>query len=67
MLARKLDYQDMKRLPHDEEQIVPRAMHQTFVDHRLCVRERTEKDRPLISPSYFKRERPQMASIPGGA
>lgn len=35
MLVGKLDCQDMKRLPHDEEQVVLQAMHQTFVDHGL--------------------------------
>ncbi len=43
VLAGDLDYQDMKRLPKDEEQIVLRAMHQTFVDHGLCLREHTEQ------------------------
>jgi len=64
VLAGKLDYQDMKRLPHDEEQIVLRAMHQTFVDHGLCLREHTDKGTLLIFPSYFKRERPELKGHP---
>jgi small GTP-binding protein len=59
-----LDYQDMKRLPHQEEQIVLRAMHQTFVDHGLCLREHTEGGTLLIFPSYFKRERPDLQAHP---
>ena len=63
-LAGKLDYQDMKRLPQDEEQIVLRAMHQTFVDHGLCLREPTEAGTLLVFPSYFKRERPELEGHP---
>jgi GTPase SAR1 family protein len=63
-LAGKLDYQDMKRLPQDEEQIVLRAMHQTFVDHGLCLREPTEAGTLLVFPSYFKRERPELEGYP---
>jgi small GTP-binding protein len=64
VLAGKLDFQDMKRLQPDEEQIVLRAMHQTFVDHGLCLREHTEKGTMLIFPSYFKRERPGIDGHP---
>ena len=40
VLAGEIDYQDIERLPPDEEQIVLRAMHQTFVDHGLYQRKR---------------------------
>jgi GTPase SAR1 family protein len=59
-----LDYQDMQRLQRDEEQIVLRAMHQTFVDHGLCLREASEQGSLLVFPSYFKRERPAMGDHP---
>jgi hypothetical protein len=62
--AGNLDYQDMNRLPPDEEQIVLRAMHQTFVDHGLCLRVPTEKGVLLVFPSYFKRERPELQEHP---
>jgi WD40 repeat protein/GTPase SAR1 family protein len=64
ILAADLDFQDMKRLPQDEEQIVLRAMHQTFVEHGLCLREPTEKDMLLVFPSYFKRERSDLEDHP---
>jgi small GTP-binding protein len=64
VLAGRLDYQDMRRLPQDEEQIVLRAMHQTFVDHGLCLREHTERGTLLVFPSYFKRERPELEGHP---
>jgi hypothetical protein len=64
VLDGRLDYQDMRRLPLDEEQIVLRAMHQTFVDHGLCLREPTEAGTLLVFPSYFKRERPELEGHP---
>ena len=54
----------MKRLPFPEEQIVLRAMHQTFVDHGLCLREHTDRGTLLIFPSYFKRVRPDLEAHP---
>jgi WD40 repeat protein len=64
VLAGDLDYQDVKRLPEDEEQIVLRAMQQTFVDRGLCLREHTEAGSLLVFPSYFKRERPELEGHP---
>lgn len=59
-----LDYQDMKRLPPSDEQIVRLAMLQTFVDYGLCFREATAKGHLLVFPSYFKRERPPLEGHP---
>jgi len=64
VLDGRLDYQDMKRLPADEERIVLLAMHQTFLDHGLCMREHTDRGTFLIFPSYFKRERPELQRHP---
>jgi small GTP-binding protein len=64
VLAGNLDYQDRQRLPQGEEQIVLRAMHQTFVDHGLCLREPTEAGTLLVFPSYFRRERPELGEHP---
>ncbi len=54
----------MQRLPKAEEEIVLRAMHQTFVDHGLCARVHTPDGAELIFPSYFKRELPQDPGHP---
>ena len=54
----------MQRLPHDEEQIVLRAMHQAFIDHGLCLLEQSGQGSLLVFPSYFKRERPAMGDHP---
>jgi small GTP-binding protein len=64
VLNGKLNYQDMQRLPFGEEQIVLRAMHQTFVNHGLCLREPTEAGTLLVFPSYFKRKRPEQPNHP---
>ena len=64
VLAGNLDYQDMNRLPLAQERIVLRGMHQILVDHGLCLREHTEAGPLLVFPSYFKRERPDVAGHP---
>jgi small GTP-binding protein len=64
VLAGDLEYQGMKRLPPHEEQIVLQAMHHTFVNHGLCLREPTEVGALLVFPSYFKRERPEQPDHP---
>lgn len=64
VLAGRLDYQSMKRLAPDDEQIVLRAMHQTFLERGLCLRQPTEKGALLVFPSYFKRERPELEGHP---
>jgi len=64
VLGGDLDYQDMKRLGPEEESIVLRAMHQTFVDHGLCLREPSNDGMLLVFPSYFKRERPPLGDHP---
>jgi small GTP-binding protein len=64
VLTGKIDYQDMKRLPAVEEQIILRAMHQTFIEHGLCLRQMTEEGPLLVFPSYFKRERPDLSGHP---
>ena len=56
--------QDMQRLPPAEEEIVLRAMYQTFVDYGLCWREHAEQGTLLVFPSYFRRERPELEDHP---
>ncbi len=64
VLGGDLDYQDMARLAPDEEAVVLRAMHQTLVDHGICLREPTDEGMQLVFPSYFKRERPELTGHP---
>ena len=64
VLKGELDYQDIKRLPQKEEEIVLRAMHQTFIERGLCLRENTDAGVLLVFPSYFRRERPPLDEHP---
>lgn len=64
VLIGDLDYQDMERLPPEEEQIVLQAMHQIFIEHGLCLREPSDAGPLLIFPSYFRRERPELPGHP---
>jgi small GTP-binding protein len=64
VLAGRLRFADLKRLPPAEEKVVLLAMNQTFVEHGLCLREDTEQGALLVFPSYFKRERPELGEHP---
>ena len=64
ILNANLDFQDIKRLPPEDEAIVLRAMHQTLVDYGICLREDTERGTQLVLPSFFKRERPDLEDHP---
>jgi small GTP-binding protein len=52
------------RLRADEERFVLLAMHQTLVERGLCLREHTDKGALLIFPSYYRRERQELAGHP---
>jgi small GTP-binding protein len=65
VLGGELSYQSsMKRLEAEEERFVRLAMHQTLVERGLCLREYTEKGTLLIFPSYYRRERAELAGHP---
>jgi small GTP-binding protein len=64
VIAGRLNYKGMKRLPTHEERIVLRAMHQTFVDHGLCLRQHTDKGTHLVFPSIQGRELPDDPGHP---
>ena len=61
---RDMEWADLIRLPDFEEDIVLRAMHQTFIDHGLCLRESSPDGPVLVFPSYFSRERPPLQQQP---
>jgi hypothetical protein len=48
----------VERLEHPDEDLLLRAMVQTFLDHSLCIAEETPGGRQLIFPSQYRRERP---------
>jgi small GTP-binding protein len=56
-----IDFEGVERLPPADEDLLLRAMVQTFLDRSLCIAEETAEGRQLIFPSQYRRERP----IPG--
>lgn len=64
MLAGQLDYQDFDRLPADDEAVVLRTLHETFVSRAWCLRQPCDGSALLVFPSYFRRERPTAPEHP---
>lgn len=56
--------EDMKRLKSSDEEILLRAMIETFVNRSLCIREDTPDGTKLVFPSYFKQERDEIKDHP---
>jgi len=52
------DFANVARLPHADEDLLLRAMVQTFLDRALCIAEDTPDGRQLIFPSQYRRARP---------
>ncbi len=55
---RKIDFEGVERLDPPDEELLMRAIVQTFLDKSLCIAEDTAEGRHLIFPSQFRRERP---------
>jgi len=64
LLAGALDYQDFERLPPDDEIVVLRTLHETFISRAWCLRQPCDGTALLTFPSYFRRERPEQPSHP---
>ena len=64
LLAGKLDYQDFKRLPRKDEEVVLRALLETFVSRAWCLRQPCDGTALLTFPSYFRRERKEQPGHP---
>ena len=64
MLAGDLDYQDFERLPAEDEAVVLRTLHETFVKRAWCLRQPCDGSALLTFPSYFRRERPDAPEHP---
>lgn len=52
------DFGGVERLERPDEELLLRAMVQTFLDKSLCIAEDTPDGRQLIFPSQYRRERP---------
>jgi WD40 repeat protein/RNase P subunit RPR2 len=54
----KFDFTGVERLKHPpDEELLLRAMVQTFFDHSLCIAEDTPQGRHLVFPSQYRREK----------
>ncbi|HEX3149274.1 MAG TPA: TIR domain-containing protein [Gemmataceae bacterium] len=51
------DFTGVDRLPRPDEELLLRAMVQTFLDHSLCIAEDTPHGRQLVFPSQYRREK----------
>ncbi|HEX8397559.1 MAG TPA: TIR domain-containing protein [Pyrinomonadaceae bacterium] len=56
--------EDMKRLKSSDEEILLRAIIETFINRSLCIREDTAYGTQLVFPSYFKQERDEIKDHP---
>ncbi|NIM12342.1 MAG: DUF4365 domain-containing protein [Candidatus Aminicenantes bacterium] len=65
VFERNIDFEGVDRLPEADEDLLLRAMVQTFLDKSLCIAEDTPKGKQLIFPSQYRRERdiPQYPEI----
>ena len=60
---RKIDFEGVERLEEADEDLLLRAMVQTFLDRSLCIAETTSEGKQLIFPSQYRRER-EIAEYP---
>lgn len=51
------DFTGVDRLARPDEELMLRAMVQTFLDHSLCIAEETPQGRELVFPSQYRREK----------
>lgn len=56
VLEGSFDFKDMPRLRRADEQVLLRAVVQTFLDQSLCIRQETTGGEQLVFPSQFNRE-----------
>jgi WD40 repeat protein/GTPase SAR1 family protein len=55
---RAIDLSGVDRLDAADEELLMRALVQTFLDRSLCIAEETPEGRHLVFPSQYRRERP---------
>ncbi len=51
------DFTGVDRLNRPDEELLLRALVQTFLDHSLCIAEETPHGRHLVFPSQYRREK----------
>ncbi|WGS84949.1 TIR domain-containing protein [Methylomonas sp. UP202] len=55
--AADFNFTGVERLPRADEELLLRALVQTFLDHSLCIAEDTPQSRQLVFPSQYRREK----------
>jgi WD40 repeat protein len=55
--GRNFDFTGVERLKRPDEELLLRALVQTFLDHSLCIAEETPQGRHLVFPSQYRREK----------
>lgn len=55
--ASAFDFTGVERLLRADEELLLRALVQTFLDHSLCIAEDTPQGRQLVFPSQYRREK----------
>jgi WD40 repeat protein/GTPase SAR1 family protein len=55
--AQGFDFTGVDRLHRPDEELLLRAMVQTFLDHSLCIAEDMPQGRHLVFPSQYRREK----------
>lgn len=64
VLAGKLSYHALDRVPANDEKFILLAMHHALLERGICSVEATENGNLLVFPSYFKRQRPELQGHP---
>ncbi len=57
VFQKTISFDGVHRLPHADEDLLLRAMVETFLDKSLCIAEDTPKGKQLIFPCQYRRER----------
>lgn len=64
VLQGKLSFDNLERVPPEEEKFILLAMKDTLLDRGLCSTELTDAGNLLVFPSYYKRQRPELQGHP---
>jgi hypothetical protein len=57
ILEKKIDFSNVNRLDPADEDLLLRALVQTFLDKSLCISEAADGEKVLVFPSQYRRER----------
>lgn len=64
LLMGHLDFQDLQRLPPEDESVILRALLEILISRAWCLRQPDGDSHQLIFPSYYLRKRPVKPGHP---